>query len=196
MPGCAEKLHERLVRNTCENVILAALHPRSSIQIILQQLHNAGGQLACCINASCLALLEAAIPLQCMVAAVSCVIDAEGKIHVDPKLQVELNAPVHMTFAFDSKSLSVLTTSATGSFSEEQFQSCLSECKKSTQQIFDFYRNTFKKTLSIGNKKKFWPNHIIFSSGISQQTHEVYDAASTLNQPWPISRVWSWLFLK
>lgn len=154
MPGCAEKLQERLVRNTCENVIMAALHPRTAIQIVIQQLHDGGSQLACCINASCLALMDAAVPLCCMVAAVSCVIDSNGQLHVDPKRNVEAEAPIQMTFAFESKSLNVLTTSAAGNFTDEQFQICLAACKQATEQVFNFYRDTLKKKLSTDRKKK------------------------------------------
>lgn len=41
-PGVAEKTRERLIRNTCEAVVLGALHPRTSITIVLQVISDAG----------------------------------------------------------------------------------------------------------------------------------------------------------
>nr|KAF6406711.1 exosome component 5 [Molossus molossus] len=42
LPGVAEKSRERLIRNTCEAVVLGALHPRTSITIVLQVISDAG----------------------------------------------------------------------------------------------------------------------------------------------------------
>uniref|UniRef100_K9IG20 Putative exosome complex component rrp46-like protein n=1 Tax=Desmodus rotundus TaxID=9430 RepID=K9IG20_DESRO len=36
LPGVAEKSRERLIRNTCEAVVLGVLHPRTSITVVLQ----------------------------------------------------------------------------------------------------------------------------------------------------------------
>lgn len=38
----AEKSRERLLRNTCEAVVLGALHPRTSITVVLQVVSDAG----------------------------------------------------------------------------------------------------------------------------------------------------------
>lgn len=40
--GVAEKSRERLIRNTCEAVVLGALHPRTSITVVLQVVSDAG----------------------------------------------------------------------------------------------------------------------------------------------------------
>lgn len=40
--GCAEKSMERLIRNTCESVILTSMHPRSAMTIVLQEICNDG----------------------------------------------------------------------------------------------------------------------------------------------------------
>lgn len=41
-PGVAEKSRERLIRNTCEAVVLGTLHPRTSITVVLQVISDAG----------------------------------------------------------------------------------------------------------------------------------------------------------
>ncbi|CAH2314243.1 exosome complex component RRP46 [Pelobates cultripes] len=42
LPAIQEKSQELLIRETCESVIIGALHPRSSITIILQIVSDAG----------------------------------------------------------------------------------------------------------------------------------------------------------
>nr|KAF6285617.1 exosome component 5 [Myotis myotis] len=49
LPGVAEKSRERLIRNTCEAVVLGALHPRTSITIVLQVISDAGSLSECLI---------------------------------------------------------------------------------------------------------------------------------------------------
>ncbi|KAM7314851.1 exosome complex component RRP46 isoform X1 [Ixodes scapularis] len=63
--NCSDRLVEKVVRSTLETVMLVALHPRTCISISLQELHNDGSLLACCINAACLAAVDAAIVMKC-----------------------------------------------------------------------------------------------------------------------------------
>ncbi|XP_064617588.1 exosome complex component RRP46-like [Liolophura sinensis] len=148
LPGCAEKLEERLLRNTCETVILAALHPRSSISIIVQELQNSGSLLATSVNAACLALLDACVPMKCIAAAVCAIIDADGQIQLDPTELQEKTASAWVTFAFDSKNFDVITVKTSGIFTQEQFQSCLLACREASKSVFKFYRDAMEKKLS------------------------------------------------
>eukprot|EP00794_Sanderia_malayensis_P020391 gene20391-22402_t len=42
LSGSREKLIERLIRNSCDSVILSSYHPRSAISIIVQTVHDSG----------------------------------------------------------------------------------------------------------------------------------------------------------
>lgn len=42
---------------------------------------------AAALNATCLALLDSGLPLQCLLAAVTCMVDKNGKIVLDPPTQ-------------------------------------------------------------------------------------------------------------
>lgn len=147
LPRCAEKFQERLVRNTCETVILASLYPRSCISVVLQEMQNSGSLLACSINASCLALLDAAVPMKYMIAAVSCVIDEHGQTFLDPTLQQEAEAIATFCFAFNSTDLNTVSLTTKGSYTNEQFQSCLLLCKEASKTIFQFYTESMKRKL-------------------------------------------------
>ncbi len=148
LPGCAEKLQERLVRNTCESVILSSLHPRTTITVILQEMQNSGSIIACCINASCLALLDAAIPMRCTVAAVHCIVDEQHHVLLDPTLKQESKAVATFTFAFESRDKNVILAKGTGTFSNELYQKCLSACQTAAADVFALYSTAMRKKLS------------------------------------------------
>lgn len=147
MPGCADRAQERDICQVCESIILTALHPRSSISVIIQELKNNGCYLACCINASCMALLDAAVPLKNTAAAVACCIDENGQIKFDATRKDEEEAKACMTFAFDSKNSDVILAVCTGSYSLEQYQACLSSCKQAAKSVFQTYRESVSKKL-------------------------------------------------
>lgn len=61
-----------LLQRTFEAAIRTQLYPRSQIDIFCEILQSDGGNLAACINASTLALIDAGVPLRDYVAAVTC----------------------------------------------------------------------------------------------------------------------------
>jgi hypothetical protein len=41
--GVHDRMQELLVRNTCETALLATLHPRTSVLVIVQEMQDSGG---------------------------------------------------------------------------------------------------------------------------------------------------------
>ena len=148
LPGCAEKVQERLVRNSCEAVILSTLHPRTAISIVVQEMQNSGSLLSCCINASCLALVDAGVPMNSTVAAIHSIIDSENNVILDPTLKEEKLAIASLTFAFESQDKNVVLAKGTGGFSNEQYRRCLLASQAAASDVFTMYRNAVKKKLS------------------------------------------------
>lgn len=148
LPGCADKMFERTIRNTCETVLLTALHPRSSITIVIQEMQNSGSFLSCCVNASCLALLDASVSMKYLVAAVTCAINEDSKLLIDPSDKEEKQSLASLTFVFDNKDSSVITVSTKGSYTVDQFHMCLEACRLASKSIFEFYKLTMEKKLS------------------------------------------------
>uniref|UniRef100_A0A0K8R9P1 Putative exosomal 3'-5' exoribonuclease complex subunit rrp41 n=1 Tax=Ixodes ricinus TaxID=34613 RepID=A0A0K8R9P1_IXORI len=146
--NCSDRLVEKVVRSTLETVMLVALHPRTCISISLQELHNDGSLLACCINAACLAAVDAAIAMKCQVAAVSAAITHTGIIVLDPNKKQEEEARATCTFSFESRDSKVVSTRTTGRFSAQEFQKCLSACRAAAADIFAFYRDAFRRRYS------------------------------------------------
>ena len=40
--------------------------------------------LSCCINAACMALLDAGVPMKYLIASVTCILDKDGQLLLDP----------------------------------------------------------------------------------------------------------------
>ena len=148
LPSCNDKFQQDFIRNTCETAIITSLHPRTAINIIIQEMHNSGSLLACSINAAFLALLDACVPLQFTVVAVCCAIDTEGEITLDPKLNQEKTASAIMTFAFDSKDKNLIMSNTSGIYTKEKYQICLALCREASAQIFCSYREAITKKIS------------------------------------------------
>ena len=148
LPGCAEKFNERIIRNTCQTAILASLHPRTAINITIQELQDSGSFLACCINAACLCLLDCSISMSCMVAAVCVGIDGDSNVVVDPSDKQDKDCSTCITFVFESKNKEIVTVSMEGSCSNEKFKICLSTARRASEKIFNFYRESIEKKMS------------------------------------------------
>jgi len=143
--GCAARGMEEIIRGLCESVILTSLHPRTAFIVVVQEMHNDGALLACCINVVCAALLDACIPINSPFAAVACSVDSNGLVSVDPDKKSELNSVSSATFMFDAKDNHVLAVSSAGCMTDEMFQTCLAACKQASNTIFTLYRQLYAK---------------------------------------------------
>ncbi|ODQ64669.1 hypothetical protein NADFUDRAFT_83583 [Nadsonia fulvescens var. elongata DSM 6958] len=142
-------------------VILRQLHPRSLIQIVLQILEPGEDlqfnilELATCINAATLALIDAGIPLRATVAATAVAITQSGEYIVDPTRE-QLNEPetesTHV-FAYmirsDNKATDLILVESLGSFTQEQLlsgiQMAAEHCEKVSLDIRATVSNKVKR---------------------------------------------------
>ncbi|GCC31401.1 exosome complex component RRP46 [Chiloscyllium punctatum] len=148
LPSVSEKSKEQMIRNTCEATILTALHPRSSITVVLQVIHDSGSLLACCLNAACMALMDAGLPMKSVFCGVTCVIDSNGDILLDPTTKMEKEAAAVLTFSIDSVEKQLLMSSTKGLYSVEELQQCVAMCQKAAEKIFQFYRDSVSRKYS------------------------------------------------
>ncbi|XP_012588904.1 PREDICTED: exosome complex component RRP46 isoform X1 [Condylura cristata] len=148
LPGVAEKSRERLIRNTCEAVVLGALHPRTSITVVLQVVSDAGSLLACCLNAACMALVDAGVPMRALFCGVTCALDSDGNLMLDPTTKQEKEARAVLTFALDSVERKLLMSTTKGQYSDTELQQCLAAAQAATQHIFRFYRESLQRRYS------------------------------------------------
>ncbi|KAG5269003.1 hypothetical protein AALO_G00197220 [Alosa alosa] len=142
LPGVRERAREQCVRETCEAALLSSLHPRSSLTLILQEIHDDGSLLACCLNAACMALMDAGLPMSCLFCGITCVINMDGQIIIDPTLQQEKDSRALMTFAIDSIDKRVMMSSTKGSISVQELQEAIALSQRTSERIFQFYRSS------------------------------------------------------
>ncbi|KAL6054691.1 Exosome component 5 [Balamuthia mandrillaris] len=140
--GPAEKEIECLIRQTLEHVIIATLHPRTLINVVIQVLYDDGSALSAAINAAFLALLDAGIPLRSSLAAVSCAtLATSGELLLDPDAAEEQAAASTCVFAFDGGSKPQLVASlTTGVMEEQHFWRCLQASQRSTATLLAYFR--------------------------------------------------------
>jgi len=138
--GPEEREKEAVIRKTLENVIISSLHPRTLITIIIQVLHDDGSLMAASINAACLALMDAGIPLNATVAAVTCALKNDGSFMLDPTEKEERAAEALLTFAFTSVLDGIVTSFTQGTFKEEQYATCVEVAKASVVTLLSYFR--------------------------------------------------------
>ncbi|CAI5717405.1 unnamed protein product [Hyaloperonospora brassicae] len=92
------------------------------------------------INAVCLALIDAGIPMVSVITASSCGIAVDGCLNLDPSLVEEEEAVAWVTTARSSTSDGVLTCITSGLLSEEQYFACSEACQRASESVAAFFR--------------------------------------------------------
>ncbi|XP_069500493.1 exosome complex component RRP46 isoform X1 [Ambystoma mexicanum] len=122
LPAVQEKSREQLIRNTCEAVILTSLHPRTSVTVVLQVVSDAGSLLSCCLNAACMGLMDAGLPMTSLFCGVTCALDSDSNIQLDPTAKQEKDSRASLTFAIESGEQKVLMITSKGAYSVEEIR--------------------------------------------------------------------------
>ncbi|XP_015110720.1 exosome complex component RRP46 [Diachasma alloeum] len=145
-PSIDGRMKELYIKETCESTIMISLHPGTAISINLQEMEDAGGLLACAINAANLALINSSLSMKFTIAAIHCMIDKDsGKIILDPEPNQLQNARAKFTYAFDSIKKDLITCHTSGIFTEKELMISMKQCREASQYIFNFYREVVKK---------------------------------------------------
>ncbi|KAJ1736489.1 exosome non-catalytic core subunit rrp46 [Coemansia sp. Benny D160-2] len=157
--GTADRWTESAVRETFERVVAAQLYPRTMVQISVQVREDDGAVDAAAINATALALIDAAVPLRDTVAAAACAVREDGSAVVDPTLEEIRDARSIHTFAFAASDVSNIAdlTSASicpiyvdsrGEFSVAEYDRCFELCARAAQRVLAFMRTAIEDKVS------------------------------------------------
>lgn len=147
---------EYSLKSICDGCILTQLHPRTAINIILQEIQTeSSNRLACAINSVCLALLDASVPLRFSFAAVCCSLGKDNQTTVFyPTYRQEKESLFTATFVFDSAENDLIFVNTTGQYEPEQFDFLLKKARDyAVDKVFTFFNKT------IGNKLEFILNN-------------------------------------
>ncbi|SPQ94465.1 unnamed protein product (mitochondrion) [Plasmodiophora brassicae] len=139
---------ELLVRQTLEPIVLRAMHPRTQIAITLHIVEDAGSLLAACVNAACLALVDAGVPCSAMATGVSFAISRSGNVLLDPTLDEEHSSPVRMTFVFSTADQNMLTSATDGLISEDAYFKCAEVARQGAARVQAFTELTLRSKVN------------------------------------------------
>ncbi len=153
----ADRAREVLVRGVVEAALLLQAHPRTAVHLALQQMDDDGGEAACCLNAACLAMVDAALPMRALFAAIPVAVfrDNDDKreknwtVVVDPDRKHSMHAAAHLTVVLESTRRDVLATQVEeGQCSERQFHECVAVAREASKTVFEFYRECLTRKFS------------------------------------------------
>ncbi|XP_052867844.1 exosome complex component RRP46 [Anopheles cruzii] len=143
------RLVESLIKRSFVRAVATTAFPRTAVYVIVQEMTDKGGLLACSINATCLALITGGIELNFVVAAVHCILDQDGNVILDPEgKQLKLTRS-SFTFVFDSIAKNTVTSYVHGSFTLDEYERVLAVCKSAVDKIFDFYRKVSQNITQV-----------------------------------------------
>ncbi|KAK9840941.1 hypothetical protein WJX81_001421 [Elliptochloris bilobata] len=159
LAGPAERLAEATVRRTVEGVLIAALHPRTAVTVVLQVLSEDGGLLACALCAASAALVDAAVPLARTFVAATLAKTSEGVLLVDPDAAEEEAADAVATLAFAARGEApgdvaptladgVLACRSAGPLSDGDFLAAVDLGRAAARCVAVFARASLEKSLS------------------------------------------------
>ncbi|XP_044747287.1 exosome complex component RRP46 [Coccinella septempunctata] len=145
LPCVQDKFFEATLKTTCEAALAAALHPRSSIVITIQEMHNNGQLLSCAINATCLACLDSNIDMKFLFASTTCFLTTEGNLEMKTPKKNYIQAI--FVFTFDSMKGHLLVSHTEGVFSLENYKSALEKCREQSKHVFKFMKNQITRRI-------------------------------------------------
>ncbi|XP_022907286.2 exosome complex component RRP46 [Onthophagus taurus] len=153
IPSIGDRSYEAIIKNVCEVALVTSLYPRTSIMIVLQEMQNCGGLISCAINAACAALLDAGVDMKFLIGAVSCAINEDNIIKLEPPALEWENSKAGFLFVFDSFEGRIVASHTTGSFSVNQFKEALKTCRDASGAVFKYFRDKIKESVMTNDLK-------------------------------------------
>ncbi|KAG4085741.1 ribosomal protein S5 domain 2-type protein [Neocallimastix lanati (nom. inval.)] len=147
-----EKNMERIVREAYSDVIIASLHPRTSISITVQITQDDGSMISTIINAVTLALIDAGIPLHSTLLSVTSAVMENGEILIDPTNEEMKEATSVHVFAFSNTSNDIVSSESTGTFTEDEYFKCFDICKLAVSSVLKFVHTAIERKLQKEQK--------------------------------------------
>ena len=100
------------------------------------------------MNCTCLALLDACVPMRFLVACVQLAVMQDGTVVLDPNTKQNSKAVASLLFTFESRSRAVISSHTEGKVSQLKMQECMSMAKGAADKVFQFYRSVIGRKFS------------------------------------------------
>ncbi|KAK0415001.1 hypothetical protein QR680_011726 [Steinernema hermaphroditum] len=138
---------ECLLRNVLEHAVDKKLFPRQQLMCNVQEIEGASENVAPAINAMCLALLDAAVPLHHLFCGVHISVGSS----LEPGTQ-KVKPDCSFVLVFKPSIVSggeLIGSMNTGAFTMAQYEEALKKAQNSALQIFDFFREAMAKKFTV-----------------------------------------------
>ncbi|TYH36001.1 hypothetical protein ES332_D13G234700v1 [Gossypium tomentosum] len=106
--GKPEKEYEMILKRTLESVCILTVNPNTTTSIIVQVVNDDGALLPSAINAACMALVDAGIPMKHLAVAICCCVAKSGYVILDPTKLEEQKMKAFAYLVFPNSVHSVL----------------------------------------------------------------------------------------
>lgn len=106
--GKLEKEYEMILKRTLQSICILTVNPNTTTSVIVQVVHDDGSLLPCAINAACVALVDAGIPMKHMAVATCCCLTENGFVILDPTKLEEQQMKAFAYLVFPNSILSIL----------------------------------------------------------------------------------------
>ncbi|GAO47148.1 ribosomal protein S5 domain 2-like protein [Saitoella complicata NRRL Y-17804] len=148
-PGTHEKSLERKLLSAISPIIRAQLHPRTHIQITIQIISappSPDGSvhvLAAGINAACMALMDAGIPMSSTISAVAIGVDEQtGAIS---RIEDVNSARSTHVICYENVHKQLVLCESLGDFSDEEFFGCLEAAREGCEEVYERMREGIRE---------------------------------------------------
>ncbi|XP_017982057.1 PREDICTED: exosome complex exonuclease RRP46 homolog [Theobroma cacao] len=158
--GKLEKEYEMILKRTLQSICILTVNPNTTTSIIIQVVNDDGALLPCAINAACVALVDAGIPMKHLAVAICCCVAKSGYVILDPTKLEEQKMKSFAYLVFPNSVHSVLpegsvqgepmehgiVTSVThGIMSVDDYFYCLERGRAASAKLSDFLRRSLQQ---------------------------------------------------
>ncbi|KAK8543136.1 hypothetical protein V6N13_136330 [Hibiscus sabdariffa] len=167
--GKLEKEYEMILKRTLQSICILTVNPNTTTSVIIQVVNDDGALLPSAINAACMALVDAGIPMRHLAVSICCCVPRSGLVILDPTKLEEQNMKAFAYLVFPNSVHSVLPegslsvqgepiengviTSVThGVMSVDDYFFCLERGRAASTKLSDFLRRNLQHQSTDSSK--------------------------------------------
>ncbi|KAG4167288.1 hypothetical protein ERO13_A13G186200v2 [Gossypium hirsutum] len=167
--GKPEKEYEMILKRTLESICILTVNPNTTTSIIVQVVNDDGALLPSAINAACMALVDAGIPMKHLAVAICCCLAKSGYVILDPtKLEEQkMKAFAYLVFPNSVRSVlpegslrvegepienGIITSVTHGIMSVADYFYCLERGRAASVKLSDFLRRNLQQQSTDSSK--------------------------------------------
>mmetsp|Transcript_29832 Transcript_29832/g.62821 ORF Transcript_29832/g.62821 Transcript_29832/m.62821 type:complete len:254 (-) Transcript_29832:349-1110(-) len=151
--GPRERELEQLLLATLNHVVVTSLHPRTAISIVIQIAEDDGSLLSAALNAACIALMHAGVPLHGFAAACTIAVMHSGDAVLDPSSSEQRDAVAVVTIshllceapAGQTQERRLLLSHVEGTVTSTQYDMMLEAALQAGQCVAAFCRSALQR---------------------------------------------------